>query len=44
MHGFYRPNVQFVGSIGGLLLQIVSVVQSFFEAFSLPADGEEAEK
>jgi len=40
----YKQNTQVVGSIGGMMIQIVFVVQAFFEAFSLPSDGEEAEK
>jgi len=40
----YKQNTQVVGSIGGMMIQIVFVVQAFFEAFSLPSDGEESEK
>lgn len=44
IHGNYRTNQPIIGSIGGLFLQAVHVVQAFFEAYALPAEGEEAEK
>ena len=45
IHGNHRSNHPIVGAIGGSFMQIVQVVQAFFEAFALSqADGEENEK
>lgn len=44
VHGCYKQNHQIVASLGGMLMQIVAVIQAFFEAFALPSEGEEAEK
>ena len=33
VHANYRQGAQVVGSLGGLFLQVVYVIQAFFEAF-----------
>jgi hypothetical protein len=44
VHANYRQNTRIVGSLGGLFLQLVVVVQAFFEAFALPTESEDEKK